>query len=268
MSESSTSSLVTDAGNHVEAALAAATSQVLLASPYMGAGVLADFSKLAKASPATWRVLTKLDAASVAHGSLSIRGLRQLLSAGVGLRSLSNLHAKVVITDQAFGLVGSANFTNTGLGGSGGKANIELGVLLDATQRKAATEHFDHSWDGASLVTEAWIKAVEETANHLPASVSAIIPDAGSTDEALPLGRPPTSYSPKPAAWIFGSKRSMAMRRLRIRHGLTATGSRAANAVDPASPSATLCCSIPQASIAATRFSRSPLRLGTTRLSS
>jgi hypothetical protein len=187
MNESAASSLITDAGIHVEAAVAAATTQVLLASPYMGAGVLAHFSHLAKMSSATWRVLTKLDAASVAYGSLSTQGLRQLLTAGVELRSLSNLHAKVFLADQAFGLVGSANLTNSGLGASGGKANAELGVLLDATQRQAAATHFDTWWDGASLVTELDIKAVEETAKQLPASVSAMVPDAGSIDQALPL---------------------------------------------------------------------------------
>ncbi|SDO46578.1 phosphatidylserine/phosphatidylglycerophosphate/cardiolipin synthase family protein [Geodermatophilus sp. DSM 45219] len=182
-----TDTLVPKAYDDVFAALLAAQSEVRLASPYMGAGVLAYFSQLAKASPATWRVLTKLDAASVAHGLLSAQGLRQLLSAGVELRSLPNLHAKVVITDQSFGLVGSANLTNAGLGGSGGKANIELGVLLDAAQRKAATKHFNDWWDGAFLVTEAGIQAVEETAKHLPASVSAMTTDAGPSNDSLPL---------------------------------------------------------------------------------
>lgn len=179
--------LVSQAHDQLTAAVTAATSEVRLASPFMGAGVLARYAQLAKTSPATWRLLTKLDAASVAHGSLSTQGLRQLLGAGVELRSLSNLHAKVFLSDQGFGLVGSANLTDSGLGGSGGKANIELGVVLDAIQRQVATKHFDSWWDSASPVTEADIKAIEEAAKQLPAGVAAVVIESGSTGEALQL---------------------------------------------------------------------------------
>jgi hypothetical protein len=153
----------------------------------MGAGVLAQCAQVAKLTPATWRVVTKLDASSVAHGSLSTQGLRQLLDAGVKLRSLSNLHAKVFLSDQDFGLVGSANLTDPGLGGSGGKANIELGVLLDADQQRAATKCFDSWWDSASTITEADIKAIEEAAKKLPASVSAMVAEPESAGDAMQL---------------------------------------------------------------------------------
>ncbi|SFE52555.1 PLD-like domain-containing protein [Blastococcus tunisiensis] len=144
----------------------------------MGAGVLARLAQLAKASSATWRVLTKLDAAAIAHGSLSTQGLRQLLAAGVELRSLSQLHAKVFLGDDAFGLIGSANLTDAGLGGTGGKSNVELGVLLDGTQQQEASKHFDGWWGSASIVTEADIDGVEKLAKNLPTSVSAPVVDA------------------------------------------------------------------------------------------
>jgi hypothetical protein len=179
--------LVLQAGQEVESALTAATSQVRLASPFMGPGVLARFAQMAKKSTATWRVLTKLDPASVAHGSLSTEGLRKLVAAGVELRSLSNLHAKVFLADQAFGLVGSANLTNAGLGGWGGKQNVELGVRLEGGQRQAAAKHFDGWWNGAASVTEVDIKAAEQIAKQLPASVSAVGVDSSSTADALDL---------------------------------------------------------------------------------
>lgn len=169
-----TETLVLEAHGAVRAGLAAAKSEVRLAAPYMGPGVLARLAHMAEASSASWKALTKLDAASVAHGSLSTQGLRQLLASGVEVRSLTRLHAKLYLGDHSFGLIGSANLTDAGLGGTGGRPNIELGVILDAGQCRAASKHFDDWWGNASLVTEAAISAVEELAKSLPTSVAAV----------------------------------------------------------------------------------------------
>src|SRR5215213_3418693 len=98
-------------------ALENATTNVKLASPYISAGVAHELALVAKATTADWAILTSLDAAAVAHGSLSIQGLRELRKASVELRTTSNLHAKLFLCDPAFGLVGSANLTHAGLGG-------------------------------------------------------------------------------------------------------------------------------------------------------
>src|SRR4051812_26626421 len=86
--------LVTQAWNDLAVAVTAAQGEVCLASPFMGAGVLSQMAHSAQTKAATWRVITRLDAAAVAHGSLSTQGLRQLIDAGVEVRSLPNLHAK------------------------------------------------------------------------------------------------------------------------------------------------------------------------------
>jgi hypothetical protein len=181
--------LVARAHHHVADALAAAGSEVRLASPFMGPGVLHRFTVVARTSPATWRVLTKLDAAAVAHGSLSTQGLRQLLDAGVEVRSLANLHAKVFLSDPDFGLIGSANATDAGLGGPEGRVNIELGVRLDASQRLEAIRYFDGWWDSASPVNEARIKEVEEAARTLPVSVSVMVGEPGPADDVVDQAR-------------------------------------------------------------------------------
>ena len=61
--------------------------------------------------------------------------------------SVPNLHAKVSLIDTTWGLVGSGNLTNSGLGGDG-RANVELGVTLDAGQI-AAAKLFGRWWDDA-----------------------------------------------------------------------------------------------------------------------
>lgn len=167
--------LVSEARQQLRHAVSAARVEVRLASPFLGPGVSAQLADAAAASAAKWRVLTRLDAAAVAHGSLSTQGLRRLLTAGVELRSLSRLHAKVFLTDADFGLVGSANLTEAGLGGQPGRPNVELGVRLDAGQQQEAVGHFDEWWASASVIDEPGIKLAEAAAARLRTSVSVVI---------------------------------------------------------------------------------------------
>ncbi|MFC6715649.1 hypothetical protein [Branchiibius cervicis] len=75
-------------------------------------------------------LITRLDAAAVAGGYLSVRGLQQLLEAGVEIRDVPRVHAKVFVIGGE-GFLGSANLTGAGLGTSA-LPNHELGVELDA----------------------------------------------------------------------------------------------------------------------------------------
>jgi len=171
-----TGDLITQARDDVLSAMGAASSQVRLASPFMGPGILRQLAEMAQDSAAEWRVLTKLDAAAVAHGSLSLQGLRALMRADVSVRSLSNLHAKVFLADSSFGLIGSANLTDAGLGHSHQRSNAELGVLLDAAQRAGAAEQFDTWWNASSTVSEALLDEVEEAARDLSSVVPRVFP--------------------------------------------------------------------------------------------
>ena len=72
--------------------------------------------------------LANLDAGAMAQASLDLAALRRLFEASPASRvvSLSHLHAKVYVADEAAALVGSANLTRSGL-----DRNLEYGVLLD-----------------------------------------------------------------------------------------------------------------------------------------
>ncbi|MBL8932736.1 MAG: phospholipase D family protein [Kineosporiaceae bacterium] len=165
-------------------AVSEATHTVRLSSPYLGVGVATTLASVAGRSDAVWHLLTDLNAAAVAHGSLSTAGLRALLGAGVSLHHFRGLHAKLYLCDDNFGLVGSANLTAAGLGSSE-QANVELSLQLQPRTCREAVVVFDAWWKEAQVITEAEIEQVELAAASLPASVhvtSATTPQ-GTTSE-------------------------------------------------------------------------------------
>ena len=97
-----------------------------IATPFLSEPVarqLVAETTLARAR--TFSLLTWLTDASTGSGFLDPHGLDVLIEAGWNVRSLRRLHAKVVLVDGNFGLVGSGNFTAAGLQGG----NVELGVV-------------------------------------------------------------------------------------------------------------------------------------------
>jgi hypothetical protein len=147
----------------LEAAVRGAQQRVDLCSPFVTADVATLLARIASTSPARWRLLTKLSPASVAHGSLDIDGLRRLRDAGVEVRHLDHLHAKVFLIDDALGYLGSANLTSSGLG-SHKRPNFELSVALDAPER-ANVDAALSTWHlSASLVTDAMFDECEALA--------------------------------------------------------------------------------------------------------
>ena len=72
--------------------------------------------------------LANLDAGAMAQASLDLAALRRLFEASPASRvvSLSHLHAKAYVADEAAALVTSANLTRSGL-----DRNLEYGVLID-----------------------------------------------------------------------------------------------------------------------------------------
>jgi hypothetical protein len=114
--------------------------------------------------------LTRLDAVAAAYGSLDLNGLRSLMAAGVDIRHLDGLHAKVFLTDSA-AFAGSANLTAAGLG-TARRANAELSVLLDDMQRRQAEKVFAQWWGRASQVRESDIDECERIAAAIPTRIS------------------------------------------------------------------------------------------------
>lgn len=61
-------------------------------------------------------MLTTLGPRTATVGALSLNGLSTLSTAGVQLKQLGNLHAKIVVVHEQLTILGSANLTGRGLG--------------------------------------------------------------------------------------------------------------------------------------------------------
>ncbi len=155
------------ADQHVFAALETARSNVLLASPYLGARIAFRLSGLAAHSHASWQLLTALDPWAAAGGYLAQPGLRALLDAGVEVRDLRRLHAKTYLVDEEFGLIGSANLTDTGLGG-GARPNAELSAHLDKQGVAKARAVVEAWWQEAEPIDTERLDAFAAEVDALP----------------------------------------------------------------------------------------------------
>src|ERR1700709_2618239 len=94
-------------------ALRASRSTVDIATPFMShpvAALLVRESAMAKRR----RLLIALNDAAVQGGYLDPRGVEAFVEGNFEIRSLRNLHAKLVVADRRWGLVGSGNLTIAG----------------------------------------------------------------------------------------------------------------------------------------------------------
>ena len=140
-----------------------ATGDVLLVSPYLSYRVCERLAHLASAVPGAWTLVTCRNVAAVNTGHLNVPGLRRLLGAGVNLEHADQLHAKTYLVGDGFGLIGSANLTERGLG-SAGQPNRELGVRLNADEI-ADTRAIILGWD-RTPITSADLDQLEDEARQ------------------------------------------------------------------------------------------------------
>lgn len=172
--------LTTTAHEPVKTALVDAQRGVRIASPFLGPGPMTDLVTTAAMHPhVSWQLLTRLEANAVASGHLDLAGLRNAITAGVKVRTLPNLHAKVYLTDEGrFGFLGSGNFTGAGLGLSKA-ANVELGATLSESLAREAWHLFGGWWRASRIVTPRLLDEVEEAASHIPPRTSKPVPVRG-----------------------------------------------------------------------------------------
>jgi hypothetical protein len=141
-----------------------ARRRIWLVSPYITGGVAREIAAAAERSNADERhLITALDERSVRSRVLDPKGLRRLKKAGFVVAHVEHLHAKVSIVDGGWGLVGSGNLTDRGLGWTEEekRANVELGVILTRPQVIEAARLVSHWWKGAPKLTDAEIKKFE-----------------------------------------------------------------------------------------------------------
>lgn len=162
-----TGSLVTAIRDELVDAVAASSDRVELASPFLSGPVAESLAHARLSSTASRiRLLTCLDPRAAAVGALSLDGLRTLIRAEFDVRTLGDLHAKVILVDAALAAVGSGNLTGKGLGGGPGD-NVELGVVLRADQRATAERLMRTWWATAKPVGEAELRRCEAQARRI-----------------------------------------------------------------------------------------------------
>jgi hypothetical protein len=144
------------------AALKQARTSISIATPFLSRSVAGHLVRAADESVARRRrLLTALNDQAVAGGYLSIDGIEDFVAANFEVRSLRNLHAKVLITDTHWALIGSGNLTEAGSNGR----NAELGVVLSPQQaRDAARLHFDRWWKAAEPLDMSYMKTLRKRA--------------------------------------------------------------------------------------------------------
>lgn len=98
--------------------------RLLIASPFVNSGIIDVVALLPPLVDTT--LITRTDLRDFAIGASSLGTLCTLARNGVGVRSLSSLHAKMYIFDDKCALVTSANATNSGL-----RHNLECGLAIE-----------------------------------------------------------------------------------------------------------------------------------------
>jgi phosphatidylserine/phosphatidylglycerophosphate/cardiolipin synthase-like enzyme len=136
-----------------------ARSHIDIATPFLSADVAAYVVRACDDGTARERrFITALNVPAVEGGYLDPDGIEEFIAGGFEARSLRNLHAKAIIVDGAWALIGSGNLTVAGSNG----ANAELGIVLDSRQAKQARrDHFEHWWAAAEPVDLKWLRTLK-----------------------------------------------------------------------------------------------------------
>lgn len=143
-----------------------ARTEIDIATPFLSANVAAYLVRACDDGKARKRrLLTAMNTAAVEGGYLDPDGVEEFVAAGFEVRSLTNLHAKVLIADAKWALIGSGNLTTAGSNGG----NAELGVVLDQVQaRTAQKKHFNPWWAAAEPLDLAWMRRLKRKAPASP----------------------------------------------------------------------------------------------------
>lgn len=158
-SDTRAGSLVGAGLDEIVRALRRSRKTVEIATPFMSHPVAALLVR-ETAQVRQRRLLVALNDAAVQGGYLDPRGIEEFVDSDFEVRSLRNLHAKVVVADRRWALVGSGNLTVAGSNGG----NAELGVVLAPGQaRRAAVDHFDRWWAAAEPLDVARLRALRGT---------------------------------------------------------------------------------------------------------
>jgi PLD-like domain len=167
------SEILRTAGDPLFGRFSAANSRVSLCSPFIGFDTANRIAKLAKPRKVSWKLMTVLNPAAAAYGALSLDGLKRMIGAGVEVRHMPDLHAKVFLVDDNVGFAGSANLTSSGLG-MGERRNREITVVLTSAQRSETEGIMTEWWSEAKTITIAMIEECGAAARRVPVRASRV----------------------------------------------------------------------------------------------
>jgi hypothetical protein len=140
------------------AALRQATASIAIATPFLSRSVAGHLVRAAdEGSARRRRLITALNESAVMGGYLSIVAIEEFIAAHFEVRSLRNLHAKVLIADGSWALIGSGNLTEAGVNGR----NAELGIVLTPQQAGEAERlYFERWWGAAEPLDLAYMRSL------------------------------------------------------------------------------------------------------------
>lgn len=122
-----------DLSEFVEAAVSSAKKSVLIVSPYIKSKIASKIINLVKSKGLNLQLLTLPPGEEYITGATDLNAILDLQNNGFEIRMLPFLHAKVYLVDGEVLLLGSANFTNKGMGLSV-EPNKEILIEKKATE--------------------------------------------------------------------------------------------------------------------------------------
>ncbi len=138
----------------LDGALKTSKRSVSIAAPFLSLPVAQLMVRATRfGSPSERRFLTALTEPAIDGGYLDPWAIEVFLGE-FEVRSLLNLHAKAVLVDGEWGLIGSGNLTEAGSNGG----NAELGVVLSAGQAADASDIFEKWWKTAEEIDPDYVK--------------------------------------------------------------------------------------------------------------
>jgi hypothetical protein len=144
----------------LDAALRTSRDSVRIAAPFLSLPVAQLMVRATRfGSSGERRLLTALNEQAIDGGYLDPWAITEFERSEFEIRSLRNVHAKVVLIDNAWGVIGSGNLTEAGSNGG----NAELGIVLTPDQTATATsDFFDRWWRVAEPIDPEYLERLRK----------------------------------------------------------------------------------------------------------
>jgi hypothetical protein len=190
MGNATTATNATDLGPGILKRAAAARDRLWLVSPYVTSGALVAAVRACGAP--SKRLLTRYNASDILTGATDLRVVGELAAAGVEVRVLSDVHAKVYVFDD-WAYVGSANLTNHGLAASlreFGSASAGGSHVVEAL------EYFETLWKAAPKLRPGVLASTLEKLETMRSDLDAAQARQRKAEKDLvPEGLAPPAYA-------------------------------------------------------------------------